>query len=85
MLHAMQAPMKTRPRRTPDFLHALDKVQAETDAVFSVGVTSRCFADGSIPHKERVRVTDTYSLGTGNCTTKVVPTPSALSTSTCPP
>ena len=46
--------MKTRLERIPDFLRALEKAQEETDAVFSVGVASRCLADGSIPHTEWV-------------------------------
>jgi len=46
--------MKTRLEKIPDFLRALEKAQHETDAVFSVGVASRCLPDGSVPHKEWV-------------------------------
>lgn len=41
--------------RIPDFLRALEGVQGETDAVFSVGVGSKCLSDGSAPHEEWVR------------------------------
>ena len=48
--------IKTRLERIPDFLHALAVVQGETDAVFCVGVASKCLPDGSIPHEAWVRV-----------------------------
>jgi hypothetical protein len=41
--------------RLPDYLHALEAVQGEIDAVFCVGVASKCLADGSIPHERWVR------------------------------
>ena len=47
--------MKTLLEHIPEFLRALEQVQAETDAVFSVGVASKCLADGSIPHTDWVR------------------------------
>jgi len=47
--------MKTTLDRIPNFLLALERVQAETDAVFSVGVASKCLSDGSVPHEEWVR------------------------------
>ncbi len=47
--------MKTSLERIPEFLHALEKIQKEVDAVISVGVASRCLPDGTIPHEERVR------------------------------
>lgn len=47
--------MKTRLERIPDLLQALEAVQGETDAVFCVGVASRCRPDGSIPHERWVR------------------------------
>jgi ferredoxin len=47
--------MKTKLERIPDFLHALEVVQEEIDAVFCVGVASKCLPDGSIPHEEWVR------------------------------
>ena len=43
--------MKTTLERIPDFLQALRAVQDKSDAVFSVGIASRCLADGSIPHE----------------------------------
>ncbi|OGP93443.1 MAG: hypothetical protein A2156_00945 [Deltaproteobacteria bacterium RBG_16_48_10] len=47
--------MKTRLERIPEFLQALEKIQKEVDTVISVGVASRCLADGTIPHEEWVR------------------------------
>jgi hypothetical protein len=47
--------IKTELERIPDFLRALEVVQEETDAVFSVGVASKCLSDGSIPHEKWVR------------------------------
>ena len=47
--------MKTTLARIPEFLHALREVLQETDAVFSVGIASKCLPDGSIPHEEWVR------------------------------
>ena len=47
--------MKIEMARIPDFLQALAQVQGETDAVFSVGLGSRCLPDGTIPHEAWVR------------------------------
>jgi ferredoxin len=38
----------------PEFLCALEKVQKEVDTIISVGVASRCLADGMLPHEEWV-------------------------------
>jgi hypothetical protein len=53
--------MKTSLERIPEILHALDKVQKEIDTVISVGVSSRCLPDGTIPHVEWVKKAG-YSL-----------------------
>jgi ferredoxin len=53
--------LKTSLTRIPEFLQALDEVQKEVDTVMSVGVSSRCLSDGSIPHEEWVRKTG-YTL-----------------------
>ena len=47
--------VKTRLEMIPDYLQTLEELQGETDAVFSVGVASRCLPDGSIPHERWVR------------------------------
>jgi ferredoxin len=47
--------MKARLDVIPDFLRALEKVQKEVDTIISVGVASRCLADGTLPHEEWVR------------------------------
>jgi len=47
--------IKTPLESIPAFLHALEEVQQETDAVFSVGIASKCLLDGSVPHQEWVR------------------------------
>jgi hypothetical protein len=47
--------VKTRLEKIPDYLQILEKIQAESDAVFSVGVASRCLPDGSVPHEKWVR------------------------------
>ena len=47
--------MKTPLARIAEILQALDRVQKEIDTVISVGVSSRCLADGMIPHTEWVR------------------------------
>jgi hypothetical protein len=47
--------VKTRLERIPDYLRILEEVQSETDAVFSVGVASKCLPDGSIPHEKWVK------------------------------
>lgn len=39
----------------PAFLHTLEEAQENVDTVFSVGVASRCLADGTIPHERLVR------------------------------
>ena len=46
--------VKTTLEKIPDYLRALQAVQGETDAVFSVGVASRCLPDGSVPHEKWV-------------------------------
>jgi hypothetical protein len=47
--------MKITLERIPEFLRVLEKVQSEIDTVISVGVASKCLADGGIPHEEWVR------------------------------
>ena len=47
--------IKTPLESIPAFLDALKEVQQETDAVFSVGIASKCLLDGSVPHQEWVR------------------------------
>jgi ferredoxin len=47
--------LKTRLERIPDVLSVLEAIQKETDAVFAVGIASRCLPDGTIPHEEWVR------------------------------
>jgi hypothetical protein len=46
--------VKTKLEKIPDYLRTLQAVQGETDAVFSVGVASRCLPDGSVPHEKWV-------------------------------
>jgi ferredoxin len=47
--------VKTRLEKIPDYLNILEKIQGETDAVFSVGVASKCLPDGSVPHERWVQ------------------------------
>jgi hypothetical protein len=47
--------MKTRLEKVPEFLRVLEKVAKEIDTVISVGVSSKCLPDGSVPHEEWVR------------------------------
>ena len=47
--------LKTGMEKIPAFLAALEKVQHEIDTAMSVGVASRCLADGTIPHEQWVR------------------------------
>jgi len=47
--------MKITLERIPEFLHALERIQKEVDTVISVGVASKCLADGTIPHEQWVR------------------------------
>ena len=47
--------MKITLERIPEFLHTLKKIQKEVDTVISVGVASKCLADGTIPHEKWVR------------------------------
>lgn len=47
--------VKTKLEMVPECLRVLQAVQRETDTVFSVGVASRCLADGSVPHEKWVR------------------------------
>jgi len=46
--------VKTKLEKIPDYLRTLEAVHGETDAVFSVGVASRCLPDGSAPHERCV-------------------------------
>jgi ferredoxin len=47
--------LKTSQEKIPDLLQALETVQGEIDTVISVGVASRCLADGTVPHEAWVR------------------------------
>jgi ferredoxin len=47
--------LKTKQEKIPEFLQTLEKVQKEVDTVISVGIASKCLADGSIPHEEWVK------------------------------
>jgi len=47
--------VKTKLEKIPDYLHTLQAIQAEVDAVFSVGVASKCLPDGSVPHMKWVK------------------------------
>jgi hypothetical protein len=47
--------VKTKLEKIPDYLRMLQTVQGETDAVFCVGVASKCLADGSVPHEKWVK------------------------------
>jgi ferredoxin len=47
--------MKVKLESIPDVLRAIGKVQSEIDTVISVGVSSRCLPDGTVPHEEWVR------------------------------
>lgn len=47
--------LKTDLEKIPAFLTALAKIQHEIDSVISVGVASRCLADGTIPHEVIVK------------------------------
>jgi ferredoxin len=47
--------MKTPLEKIPAFFQALEAVQHRIDTVISVGVASRCLADGAIPHEAWVR------------------------------
>jgi hypothetical protein len=47
--------MKIPLQKIPEILQTLEVVQKEIDTVFSVGVSSRCLPDGSLPHAEWVR------------------------------
>ncbi len=47
--------VKTKLEKIPAYLEALRAIEGETDAVFSVGVASKCLPDGSIPHEKWVR------------------------------
>lgn len=46
---------KTGLEKIPTFLATLEEVQKQIDTVMSVGVASRCLADGSIPHEAVVK------------------------------
>jgi len=47
--------LKTTQEKLPDLLQTLETVQRELDTVISVGVASKCLADGSIPHEAWVK------------------------------
>lgn len=47
--------VKTTLEKIPQYLKILQAVQAETDAVFTVGVASKCLPDGSVPHEKWVK------------------------------
>ena len=47
--------IKTSLEKIPEYLETLEKIQSESDVVFSVGVASKCLADGSVPHEKWVR------------------------------
>ena len=47
--------MKTRLEKIPQMLETLERVGGEVDTVISVGVSSKCLPDGSVPHEEWVR------------------------------
>ena len=47
--------IKTHLDKIPEFLHALENIQKEVDTVISVGVASKCLANGTIPHEQWVR------------------------------
>jgi hypothetical protein len=47
--------VKTRLEKIPDYLETLQAIQEEVDAVFSVGVASKCLPDGSVPHEKWVK------------------------------
>jgi len=53
--------MKSSLEKIPEILQALEKAQKEIDTVISVGISSRCLSDGTIPHTEWVRKAG-YSL-----------------------
>jgi len=42
---------KTRMDLLPRYLQCIDEIEGELDTVISVGVSSRCAPDGSIPHQ----------------------------------
>ncbi len=46
--------VKTILEMIPEYLKILESVQHELDAVFSVGVASKCDPDGSVPHQKWV-------------------------------
>ena len=47
--------VKTKLEKIPLYLQKLRAIQEESDAVFSVGVASKCLPDGSIPHEKWVK------------------------------
>lgn len=47
--------MKVPLGRIPEVLRVLDRTQREIETVISVGVSSRCLPDGSVPHEEWVK------------------------------
>lgn len=47
--------LKIKQERIPEFLQTLERVQKEVDTVISVGIASKCLADGTIPHEAWVK------------------------------
>ena len=47
--------LKIKEERIPEFLQTLERVQKEVDTVISVGIASKCLADGTIPHEAWVK------------------------------
>jgi ferredoxin len=49
--------LKTTMEKIPDVLQTIQEVEQEIDTVVSVGIASKCRADGSVPHEEWVHKT----------------------------
>jgi hypothetical protein len=47
--------VKTTLEMIPEYLKTLESIQGGIDAVFSVGVASKCNPDGSVPHQRWVK------------------------------
>jgi hypothetical protein len=47
--------VKINLEKIPDYLYTLQAIQEEGDAVFCVGIASKCLHDGSIPHEKWVK------------------------------
>ena len=59
--------LKTALDQIPQVLSVLERAQKKSDAVFSLGIASKCLADGSIPHVEWVERAG-YSLSSNGKT-----------------